>query len=227
MVLLEGDTRKRRFTSDRTWVGPDRTGITSPSLRGGPRECPRETKKMQKQNRPPFALCHPSTSENTASERWHREFSWKTPLLFLWLIVSLPYVSYTMWRALSHLAKNDWISLATRTRALHRVGFMTRTTRYWLATSYTKLSLWNEAVAEFECMSRALDTPADDAARYCAHVFALSKLGRVDEARELLTHAIQDDWPEERRSWAGKFIEANTSPIYAELPVALESTLLH
>ncbi len=168
-------------------------------------------------------LLHDSSGNSTFEKR----HSWKTPFLFLWLIASLPYVSYTMWRALTDLKSEDWISLATRTRRLHRVGFTTRTTRYWLATSYTKLSQWSEAVEEFECMSRPLDTAADDAARYCAHVFALSKLGRVDEARELLTHAIQDDWPDERRSWAGRFLDANRAPIYTELPVGLESTLLH
>ena len=124
-----------------------------------------------------------TTSEVESSESNKR--NWKTPFLLLWLIANLPFVSYAMWRALTDLQEKDWISLACRTRRLHKVGFKTRTTRYWLAISYSNLNQWGKAVEVFEKMSRPLETVADDVARYCAHVWALANLGRVEEASEL------------------------------------------
>jgi len=172
-----------------------------------------------------------STSEQcsalTAPETGSSKNNWKTPFLLLWLFVSLPYVSYTMWRALNDLNKRDWISLASRTRSLHGFGFKTRTTRYWLAISYSNLKQWGEAVEVFEKMSRPLETVTDDAARYCAHVWALAKLGRVEEASELLIHSIQEDWPEDRRNWAGRFLEQNAEAGTAEFMLGAEPTLLH
>lgn len=145
----------------------------------------------------------------------------------LWLIASLPYVSYTMWRALTDLRNKDWIALASRTRRLHKVGFTTRTTRYWLAVSYANLNQWGDAIDVFENMSRPLPTAADEAARYCAHVWALANVGRIEEASELLIHAIRADWPAERRDWAGRFLEAHAEPGTAEFMLGTHSTLLH
>jgi hypothetical protein len=153
--------------------------------------------------------------------------NWKAPFLLIWLIASLPVVSYSMWRALSDLRNNDWISLASRTRRLHKLGFTTRTTRYWLAISYSNLNQWVDAVELFETMSRPLESVADDAARYCAHVWALANLGRVEEASELLIHTIQEDWPVDRRNWAGHFLEKHAEPGTAEFMLGTSTTLLH
>lgn len=167
------------------------------------------------------------SSTHTTPEMKFFERGWKTPFLLLWLIASLPFVSYTMWRALSDMQKKDWISLAARTRRLHKVGFKTHTTRYWLAISYSNLNQWGDAVEVFEKMSRPLETVADDAARYCAHVWALQKLGRVEEASELLLHALQEDWPEDRRNWAGRFLEQYADEGTAEFMFEVQPTLLH
>ena len=145
----------------------------------------------------------------------------------IWLIASLPFVSYTMWRALTDLRNKDWIALASRTRRLHKVGFTTRTTRYWLAIAYSNLNQWGEAIDVFEDMSRPLETVADDAARYCAHVWALANVGRIDEASELLIHSIQEDWPADRREWAGRFLERHAEPGTSEFMLGSETTLLH
>jgi tetratricopeptide (TPR) repeat protein len=152
---------------------------------------------------------------------------WKAPFLLLWLIASLPFVSYTMWRAMSDLQDRDWISLAARTRRLHKVGFKTRNTRYWLAIAYSNLNQWAQAVQVFEKMSRPLESVADDAARYCAHVWALKNLGRTEEASELLMHSMNDDWPEERRNWAGRFLEHHSEDGTPEFVFEIQPTLLH
>jgi len=184
---------------------------------------------------PDFDGTSDGTSEGTSTGRSthtipEKEFfkrGWTAPFLLLWLIVSLPFVSYTMWRALTDMQKKDWISLAARARRLHRVGFKTRTTRYWLAISYSNLNQWGEAVEVFEEMSRPLETVADDAARYCAHVWALQKLGRIEEASELLIHALQEDWPEDRRNWAGRFLAQYAEEGTAEFLFDVQPALLH
>ena len=60
-----------------------------------------------------------------------------------------------------------------------------------------------------------------------ADAHRVTQLGRVEEASELLLHSIQDDWPEDRRNWAGRFLQQHAEEGTAEFMFEIEPTLLH
>jgi hypothetical protein len=130
----------------------------------------------------------------------------RAPHRALWVLLLLPYLIYEFAGIFDDLQEKRWPSLQARGRRLRRAGFNSDDISYWVGVASAKLEQWDDSLREFGSIEKPLDAPADEAARWAFHAWSLYKLGRAQEARSLLQHALEPDWPEARRDWVESFL---------------------
>ena len=116
---------------------------------------------------------------------------------FIRMLLSLPFYVKSWFRALNGAERNDWEKVISSLRPFEERNLTTDESRLWLGSAYACLERWEEAAAELQLIERDLSNPKSEARRRYNHAYALAKLGRFEEAANVLGFGAKKDWPPE------------------------------
>jgi tetratricopeptide (TPR) repeat protein len=111
-----------------------------------------------------------------------------------------------MTEAVAAEAREDWRRVVDLLEDLRDRNIETSRTRVMLGTAYLFLNSDSKALDAFEGISKPLRDPEAEALRWISQAFALKRLGRAEEAIELLEARISDRWPALRSTEAREML---------------------
>jgi hypothetical protein len=133
----------------------------------------------------------------------------RKPHRAVYALLLLPYLVYHSFRLNGDFDRRRWSLVLKRARRIRRLGLDSNSLRYSVAIANTALEQWQPALSEFESIGSPLEEEDEEALRYNCHAWALHNIGRTSEARMLLQHAVQTNWPDRHQRWAESFLQSD------------------
>ncbi len=123
-------------------------------------------------------------------------------------ILCFPYLVYLGWKKEEAFNDANWEKLIFCLRTLQRFGGLSPRDLFLLGYAHSNLSRFKEAIRFMEFIQSPLENKDEDACRYCTHAWILYKLGKHDQSKAVLEHAMSESWPSYRVEWAKDFLDS-------------------
>ena len=132
------------------------------------------------------------------------------------------------WRAwniaLAAPETGQWQSAIPELEEIHRRGYQTDESRFWLACAYGKVSRWQDAVAQLSAIERPLSNARWEGLRYYNHAVYLARMGNKDFATRVLEES-RDRWPAATTAELAALLESLA--VSSDQPLGLPEPIVH
>ena len=131
-------------------------------------------------------------------------------------ILCFPYILYLGWKKEKAFNASDWERVITSLKNIQRFGGLSPRDLFLLGYAHSNLGRIDEAIRFIEIIQTPLEDINEEACRYCTHAWLLYKLGKHDQSKAILEHAMSEKWPAYRLEWAKDFLNSIKSDTFLD-----------